>query len=273
MSTQTLINGFASDAVSYGNRGLHYGDGVFRTLLAHEGEILYCEDHLAKLGEDCAALGLAMPPAEALLADTQQLLSARSRAVVKWLVTRCAGRRGYAPPGPQSDRIVHVDEAPVYPARLWERGVVARFAQLRLAIQPRLAGLKHLNRLEQVLAAAELQDGVDELLMCDALGHLVGGTRTNLFWVADEVLYTPRIQRCGVAGVMRRRILRLAAELGIAVQEVEASADALWSVEEGFICNALIGLWPLRRVENRDWRSPGAVTQALALALAHPRLN
>lgn len=273
MSGQTLINGFVADTVSYGNRGLHYGDGVFRTLLAHQGKLLYCDDHLAKLREDCAALGLTMPAAEDLLGDTEQLLAGRSRAVVKWMVMRCAGRRGYAPPGPQSDRIVHVDDAPIYPARLWERGVVARFAQLRLAIQPRLAGIKHLNRLEQVLAAAELEDGVDELLMCDTLGHLVCGTRTNLFWVAGEVLHTPRIERCGVAGVMRRRILRLAAELGIPVQEVEASADALWSVEEGFICNALIGLWPLRRVEHRDWRSPGAVTQALALALAHPRLN
>lgn len=273
MSGETLINGWPADSVGYANRGLHYGDGVFRTLLAYEGAVTYTREHLDKLAADCAALQLHMPDADTLILETHRLLGSRQRAVVKWLVTRCAGRRGYAPPGSECDRIVHVDDAPIYPARLWEQGAVARFAQLRLAIQPRLAGIKHLNRLEQVLAAAEMDDSVDELLVCDALGHVVGGTRSNLFWVRHDELYTPRISRAGIAGVMRARLLRLANELGIAVHEVDASADQLWSVEEGFVCNALIGIWPLRQVENRPWRAPGAITQALALALAHPRLK
>lgn len=273
MSGQTLINGWPGDLVAFGNRGLQYGDGVFRTLLAWDGQVSYAEAHLAKLAEDCAGLQLRAPDAEVLMQETHRLLGSRQRAVVKWLVTRCAGRRGYAPPGPDCDRIVHVDDAPIYPARLWEQGAVARFASLRMAVQPRLAGIKHLNRLEQVLAAAEMDDQVDELLMCDALGHVVSGTRTNLFWVRDNELYTSRITRCGVAGVMRARILQLAAELGITAHEVDASAERLWTMDEGFICNALIGIWPLRRLETRDCRAPGALTQALVLALAHPRLN
>src|SRR3546814_683581 len=127
-----------------------------------------------------------------------------------------------------------------------------------------------LNRLEQVLASRELRDGVDELLMCDHDGHLVGGLRSNLFWVHDGRLLTPILDRCGVLGTMRERVRRLAVALGIECSEVRARPDVLAACDEGFVTNAVLGIWPLRQIEGRRLSPPGPVTRRLLHELCHP---
>ena len=273
MSIAALVDGVAQDALALDSRGLAYGDGVFRTLLVADGAALHVDDHLTALQHDAARLALDMPDAGSLRAETAQLAHGHARAVIKWLLVRRSGGRGYVPAGSASMRIVTRTAAPQYPLAHWQHGIVARFATLTLASQPALAGIKHLNRLEQVLAARELGEGIDELLMCDHAGQLVGGLRSNLFWVRDGRLLTPTLRHCGIAGTMRARVMRLAATLSVGCEEIAAGRDALDEADEAFVCNALIGIWPLRRIAMRELPAPGALTRRLQQLLAHPPLG
>lgn len=270
---KALIDGRPGDAVALDNRALAYGDGVFRTLLVIDGVALNVDDHLAALAHDAERLDLEMPPPELLRADTRVLAEGQARAVLKWLLVRRSEGRGYRPATRAATRIVLHSPAPCYEGDPWRCGVVADWSTLTLATQPRLAGVKHLNRLEQVLASRELGAGVDERLMCDHDGRVIGGTRSNLFWVTDGALRTPRLYRCGIAGTMRARIMRLARESGIDVCEIDAPRQALLDAQEAFVSNALIGVWPLRRIGTRDYPAPGALTRRLMQALRHPPLN
>jgi len=264
----TLIDGMAAEQVAADSRGLAYGDGVFRTLLVHAGEIVHIDDHLAVLARDAARLDLEMPDAALWRADSQRLAAGQPLAVLKWLLVRRSAGRGYRAGTRAAQRIVQI--APLPPPESPRPAAVAALAAFRLASQPALAGIKHLNRLEQVLAARELHDGIDELLMCDHDGHLVGGLRSNLFWVRDGRLLTPLVDRCGVAGTMRGRILQLAAGLGIACREVREPPSALASCSEMFVTNALLGIWPLRRFDRRELIAPGPLTERLQRELRHP---
>jgi 4-amino-4-deoxychorismate lyase len=262
----TLIDGLPEDRIAADSRGLAYGDGVFRTLLVHAGTVVHIDDHLAVLARDAARLDLAMPDAALWRADSQQLGAGQSLAVLKWLLVRRSAGRGYRAATRDAQRIVQL--APLTTPQ--RPGAVAALAALRLASQPALAGVKHLNRLEQVLAARELRDGIDELLMCDHDGRLVGGLRSNLFWVREGCLLTPVLDRCGVAGTMRGRVMQLAARLGIDCREVREPPAALAACDEMFVTNALIGIWPLRRLDGRELIAPGPVTQGLRRELRHP---
>ncbi|HET8883771.1 MAG TPA: aminodeoxychorismate lyase [Solimonas sp.] len=262
----TLIDGLPADRIAADSRGLAYGDGVFRTLLVHAGAVVHIDDHLAVLARDAARLDLEMPDAASWRTDSQQLGAGQPLAVLKWLLVRRSAGRGYRAATRDAQRIVQLAPltTPQRPA------AVAAIAALRLASQPALAGVKHLNRLEQVLAARELRDGIDELLMCDHDGRLVGGLRSNLFWVREGRLLTPVLDRCGVAGTMRGRVMRLAAHLGIDCREVREPPAALAGCDEMFVTNALIGIWPLQRLDGRELVAPGPVTERLRRELRHP---
>jgi 4-amino-4-deoxychorismate lyase len=264
----TLIDGLPADRIAADSRGLAYGDGVFRTLLVHAGAVVHIDDHLAVLARDAARLDLEMPDAALWRDDSQRLCDGQPQAVLKWLLVRRSAGRGYRAATRDAQRIVQ--RLPLPSAPQPRPAAVAALAALRLASQPALAGVKHLNRLEQVLAARELRDGVDELLMCDHDGRLVGGLRSNLFWVRERRLLTPVLDRCGVAGTMRGRVLQLAARLGIDCREVREPPAALAGCDEMFVTNALIGIWPLRRLDGRELIAPGPVTQRLRRELRHP---
>lgn len=266
MSSDCIIDGVATDSLATDSRGLAYGDGVFRTLLVHAGSPLNLDDHLAVLARDAARLDLQMPDPALWRDDSRRLSQNQERAVLKWLLVRRSAARGYRASTRDAHRIVRRAAAPS-PA---PATASVTFANLRLAVQPALAGIKHLNRLEQVLASRELHDGVDELLMCDHDGHLVGGLRSNLFWVHKGELLTPLLDRCGVAGTMRERVLRLAGALGIACKEVRATPAALESCDEGFVTNALLGIWPLHQIDGHCLPAPGALTRRLLQELRHP---
>lgn len=268
----SLFNGGAEPAGLAWSRGLHYGDGVFRTLLKYQSKFIDIEHHFNKISEDCARLSLTVPEYDALYADSQAASRERETAVIKWLVLRQSGGRGYAPGHAGSDRLVLCTEAPRYPLDCWTRGIRALRSPVTLAPQPLLAGIKHLNRLEQVLASCDWPAGVREAIQTDPDGHPLCGTRSNLFWVRNGSLYTPDLDLGGVCGIMRNKIMHLALSLNIPLHTVRAPWQALLEAEEAFVCNALIGLWPLQALEARRWPAPGPVSLRLQAALAHPRL-
>jgi 4-amino-4-deoxychorismate lyase len=267
------FNGRSERAALAWSRGLHYGDGVFRTLLKYKSQLIDIEDHFNKISEDCVRLSLAPPDHDALYADSLAVSRERETAVIKWLVLRQAGARGYAPGSEASDRLVLCAPAPRYPAACWTQGIQALRSPVPLAPQPLLAGVKHLNRLEQVLASRGWPDGVMEALQTDPDGHPLCGTRSNLFWVKNGCLYTPDLSLGGVCGIMRNKIMHLAHSLNIPLHTVRAPWQALLEADEAFVCNALIGLWPLRALDARHWPAPGPLSLRLQAALAHPRLE
>ncbi len=265
-----LVNGLPADCVSAQDRGLAYGDGVFRTTRLQRGRILHWERQYERLAQDCAALDMVCPARQSFEQDIDAVLARHDTGVVKLTVTRGEGRRGYAPHGVTTPtRLLHYAALPVYPDDWLHRGVAVRLCRLRLARQPRLAGIKHLNRLEQVLARAEWQDEeIFEGLLCDQRGWLISGTMTNLFVRRGNRLLTPRLSHCGVAGLTRDLVTESASALGLTVQEDTLTVEFLKKVDEVLLCNSLIGVWPVRCLDDKVWPVSG-----LAAALREKLLN
>lgn len=266
-----LFNGGVPDAVTLAqSRGLHYGDGVFRTMLVERGSVVDWTLHWHKLGVDAQKLGLEMPDETTLLAEVQQLIHAQARCVLKLILVRQTAGRGYAPASRDCDRVLLRYDAPMHDVGFWRTGITAMRANVTLAAQPALAGIKHLNRLEQVLASRGWPAGVQEAILCNTRGEPVSGTRSNLFWVSQGVLHTADLRECGVAGMMRGKLIDLAALLGIKIRIGNMPWQSLEEADEVFVCNSIIGLWPVKQLERRVWDAPGAITQRCLNALAHP---
>jgi len=260
-----LVNGREDGAIRPDDRGLAYGDGLFETIAVREGRPRLLERHLARLAEGCTRLGIPMPPTAALHDDIAAVSAGAHRGTVKLIVTRGAGLRGYAPP------------ASVQPVRAvgfsTSDGPGDGHAELVLCstpagINPALAGLKTLNRLENVLARAELQrTGATEGVMCDCEGRVTGATMANLFLVRRGTLLTPRLDCGGIRGVMRSVVLELASAAGMVAIETDLRAAELAEAEEMFLTNALIGIWPVGRFAGRELAC-GPVSRKMIALLA-----
>ncbi len=252
------------------DRGLHYGDGLFETIACRDGKPRFLGDHLERLTLGCERLAIELGPRGGLIEDIARLAAGKARALVKVLVTRGpATARGYAPHGDERpSRIVLRYGWPAEDPRSSEQGVTARIADFTLAENPRLAGLKHLNRLEQVLARAELVgSGLAEALLLGRSGCLVSGTMSNVFVVSGSRVATPRLDRCGVAGVMRRVLMRAAAASGIAIEEARITRQDLEAADEIFLTNVRIGIWPVRALGPRELGA-GPLTRQLQHLIA-----
>lgn len=250
-----LINGQVTDRISVCDRGLQYGDGLFETLAVIDGACPLWERHMQRLQEGCRRLQLPFPDISLLQAEAQILIRDKTRAVLKLILSRGEGGRGYRyPDHGQPVRILMRHSWPEYPEQNWQQGVQIRFCSTILARQPALAGLKHLNRLEQVLARNEWQDAeIAEGLMLDENGSVIEGTMSNVFMVKNKRLHTAELSTCGVAGIMRGYILELAHNAGIATRIGEITKKQLGEADEIFLSNSLIGLWPVNRLEGQTF--------------------
>ena len=259
-----LFRGLArADAVSFANRGLQYGDGLFETLRVHHGEVPLWPRHLARLREGAIRLRIDVPEPAFVEARIAELVTGVEAGVLKLLLTRGDGGRGYAPP---------VEAVPVW--MLARHALPASQGALRLhpcetrmAAQPALAGIKHCNRLEQVLARAEAERaGCDEGLVRDMDGAPVCATSANVLVLRDGRWWTPPVARCGVAGVLRGWLL----DAGL-VAEAALSMEDVLSAEGLALCNAVRGILPVSSLGARSWAVPAALTDLQArLAMAYP---
>lgn len=239
-----LIDGVPSDQLPATDRGLAYGDGLFETIRIHRGRPLFLEQHLQRLALGCARLGIAIDLPQWRQWLELALLNVAAAGVLKLIITRGSGGRGYRPPEPAQPRCLISLHAMPQQGQLDPRdGIKAFVCEQRLALQPALAGIKHLNRLEQVLASREFPDASwHEGLMCDYADNLVEGTRSNLFLAMNGRLFTPDLSRCGIAGVMRAQLLGLfGSRVGIAALPGSSLLDA----DEIFVCNSVLGIWPV----------------------------
>lgn len=267
-----LINGNPVELLPALDRGLQFGDGLFETLAVVEGRPCLWDAHLRRLKIGCERLGIPMPDPQLLRREADHLIQGQARAVLKLIVTRGCGGRGYRPPEhPQPNRVMLLAEWPDYPDLWQSRGVQVRLCHTRLGLNPDLACIKHLNRLEQVMARAEWDDpDVAEGLLCDIEDRVIEGTSSNLFLQQDGRLLTPRLDQCGVAGIMRGLIMQLADAMGQPVVEAHVRPEDLESAEALYLSNSLIGVWSVRQLADRNYATdPLHPVMAAALEAAY----
>lgn len=255
-TAQYLVNGSAHGLITPFDRGFAYGDGVFRTLKVVHGIPEAWPLHYQKLVADCSVIGIVAPAAELLMHDMQQLFLLNEIAVAKIVITRGESERGYAPPAVSLPlRVVIKSNLPDYPAENFTKGISLYLCETKLAHQPRLAGIKHLNRLESVLARSEWHDvSFVDGVMLDQENNVIECTAANIFAKYDHVLVTPDLSHCGVAGVMRERIMQLAPRLGYSMSMKKLTLAELKLADEVFICNSLYGAWPVLSCDNHTWQ-------------------
>ncbi len=258
------INGVPGRLVDIDDRGLTYGDGLFETIAIRRSVGRFLDLHLDRLYAGAARLNLSAPERDSLRAQLSAAAASIDEGVMKLILTRGRGPRGYAPAQHQQPTVAWgLDRCT---AQRWTP-IRVRWCETIAGRNPVTAGLKTLCRLEQVLARAEWQDElIAEGFMCDEQGQLVGGTACNVFIVSGGRLLTPSVTHAGISGVMRRVILQQAQEAGIELYEGPVAKKELLDADEVFVSNALIGMRPVGQLGERQW-NPGPVTCKLAAKL------
>lgn len=269
MTALTLVDGVLADTVPVSDRGLQYGDGVFETLVCRQRQLLYLPEHLQRLQASCEQLGIPIQISkitqyvDTLLTGLSSGPDAPAEGVVKIIVTRGDGGRGYMPAASATARtLIQFHPMPAHYAGFSRSGISCMLCQHPVSVNRALAGLKHLNRLDQVMASRELAVAqstalsgdplLQEGLMGDGQGNLVEGTRSNVFLVIDGRLCTPDLSEAGVRGIMRGVLLDWFAAQDIAVCVRTIPRAELLLASEVFICNSVMGIWPVNRVHDVD---------------------
>jgi len=258
---ECLVDGEISTYVTASNRGLNYGDGLFETLVVHNGQPRRWQAHMDRLGAGCERLRIDMPPQAILLREVQTVSAGLAEAVIKIVLCRGGLARGYLPS--QDAACIRIVSAHEFPSNTDEKaagGVKARICDLRLAIQPALGGIKHLSRLEQVLASSEpFTEGITEGILLDSEDHVISAISANIFLVIEDRLLTPRLDRCGVRGVVRGQLL---AAFSTRCEQRRIQPDLLKEADEVFICNSVRGIVPVTVIDDQHY-SIGPVTREL----------
>jgi 4-amino-4-deoxychorismate lyase len=258
-----FVNGSPSDQIPISDRGLHYGDGLFETIAVIDTNPLAWQRHMARLERGEKVLGFPQSDKEQLHAEASKLCSEIQSGVLKIILTRGSGGRGYRPPEhSQPRRILSLHDWPDYPDHWYSQGIRVRLCETRWGRNSRLAGLKHLNRLDQVLARQEWgAPEIAEGLMLDEEGVVISATQSNLFALADGVLLTPDLSHSGIAGVMREMVIEAAGQLGIAVSITSINLAELKQAESLFLTNSIMGVCPVNELDGQSFRVDAGVTK------------
>jgi 4-amino-4-deoxychorismate lyase len=255
-----------ADRLPISDRGLQFGDGVFETMLCLDGVPLRLDGHWARLQDGCTRLGIPVPAAARshLLAAVGAL--GERRLVAKLVVTRGCTERGYKfPPDLVPNWVLTISKAPALPPELRAHGVAVRMCSTRLAREDaQLVGLKHLNRLTQILARREWNDEFHEGLLLDTDGNLAEGCGSNVFLVLGGRLVTPSMEHGGVHGIMRRSVLEAARALRLPVDARPVLPAELRAADEVFLTNAVQGVLPVRSIDTMIYAAAGPVTRRLS---------
>jgi 4-amino-4-deoxychorismate lyase len=258
------INGQPGRAIDVTDRGLAYGDGLFETIAIRDGQPRFLGHHLERLAEGCDRLRMERPDRMRLAADLAAAAAGLRHGVLKLVLTRGRGPRGY-----------QLSAAPT-PTLAWGTAaskprasgpIRIRWCETMVTANPATAGLKTLSRLDQVLARAEWsQPEIGEGLMTSTEGRLIGGTASNVFLVTGDRLLTPALGRAGIAGVMRRVVLEAARSAGIVACVADVPPSAVAGASEVFLTNALTGIRPVHELGAHAW-STGPITRLLQARL------
>jgi 4-amino-4-deoxychorismate lyase len=269
-----LINGESADQISVFDRGIQFGDGLFETIAVQNGIPLLWERHTRRLIMGANRIGIALTDPVPWQDEALQFCRNIKRGVLKIMVTRGISGRGYTTDSSApSTRVLSILPWPAYPASHARDGIAAAFCRTTLGRNPALAGIKHLNRLEQVLARMELSSAFPEGIMRDDIGHVIEGIMSNLFLIVRGEVRTPDLRECGVAGVMRETVLDELEALGLPHRVAPVTSIELLQADEVFLTNSLIGLWPVRKIVEVGSQKPsrelpiGAMTKRIQQAI------
>jgi len=254
LNSNHILNGFLDRDISPLDRGFAYGDGVFRTMKIVNGLPLHWPQHYQKLVADCAVIGIVCPSAELLVDDIQHLFTPDETAVAKITITRGEGERGYAVPAvTMPTRLVSKSKYPQYNPSNFTNGVHLRVCQTILSAQPKLAGIKHLNRLENIMARMEWQnDSTFDGILLNANGDVIECTMSNIFARFGNKLITPNLAQCGVAGITRQQILSVASVFDLSAMADTIPLSKLLSADEIIICNSLYGAFQVTQITHDE---------------------
>ncbi len=258
-----VINGDNAERLSALDRGLLYGHTVFETIAVIEGQPRLLEQHLERLALGADRLAIPLDKAS-LKNEIDNFCANLELACLRVTLSIGHGGRGYqSPESPKALRILSEHAYPDYPKTYWSKGIEIGVSEFRLAQQTHLAGIKHGNRLEQILARQQWQSHWQEALMLDTKDSVIEATSANVFVVADEKLITPSIAHCGVAGVMRAEVLRIAGQLGISTATVSLSLHQVIEADAIFLTNSLIGIWPVAKLQDQTFNDHNLAHQIL----------
>lgn len=264
-----LINGISSEHLSVMDRGLHYGDGLFETIACVEGKLQFWNEHIERMRLGAKQLGIEFTAIENFKHDVLSLLEKHNitDCVIKLMLTRGQGERGYRSSSAQKvTRIVLLSNLPAYSDDYTNQGIKVCCCQHPVSSNSRLAGIKHLNRLDNVLARNEWQDEYQEGLMLNESSDIIEGTMSNVFAVKNNQLHTPSLSLSGVNGIIRGQVLSIAQEQGIAVHISEIKKEELKNMDEIFVCNSIIGIWPVNSINEINYQV-GPVTKNISQLL------
>ncbi len=268
------VNGVPQETVAMTERGFAYGDGHFTTLAVRQGQALLGELHWRRLHEACDRLGISTRHFPLWRESFSRFCTQYPDITARIVITRGSGGRGYLPDA-YAEPNIYFQAWPVAPhPSVWrEQGIPTGILSGRLGVSPMLAGLKHLNRLEQVVLRRELAlTPYPEAIVLNVDDEVVEGVFSNVFLVRDGVLHTPPLERSGVAGVMRAYLLEAVGGLGIPVRTTPLRVSDLDTADALFFCNSLAGIWPVARFGGR-MMPPDPVTRSLQKHLNDARLT
>ncbi|MEI6859213.1 MAG: aminodeoxychorismate lyase [Shewanella sp.] len=246
------VNGELNGHIDPLDRGLAYGDGLFATMRIKEGKIDFLTPHLARLIQGAKRLNFSWSPSQALVTQLKQVAKSEVAGCLKLLLSRGSGGRGYA--APRASQITEVISLHAIPAHYisWQKtGISLTCSPIKLSLQPRLAGIKHLNRLEQVLIKSQrLPVGYEDWLVLDGLGNIVEASMANIFFVEGKHIVTPSISHSGVAGVMREHIIYALIDAGYNVEARPIPYSHLCRYQHVFMTNSLVGILDINNVDD-----------------------
>ncbi|NRD74440.1 aminodeoxychorismate lyase [Shewanella sp. VB17] len=253
--TQVWVNGIVAEQMDPLDRGLAYGDGLFATMRFSDGQVQFLAAHFARLVQGARRLGFQWEATDDLIELLNQIALNQTHGCIKLLLTRGVGGRGYAAPTcSQVNEVVSLYDVPSHYIHWQKEGIALTLSEFRLSRQPRLAGIKHLNRLEQVLIKSmQLPNGFDDWLVLDTDKRVIESSMANLFFITGNVALTPAITHSGVAGMMREQVIYALIELGYDVDVTEVNYGDLTLFEHVFMTNSLLGLVDINRIDNMTY--------------------
>lgn len=261
-----LVNGKQSAQIHVMDRGLHYGDGLFETIAYQKNKLLLWENHWQRLSQSAEILNINLPDKNLLRQELEYVAKDQENMVLKLLITRGIGERGYkVPASANPTRIIISNGWPNYPKEHRQVGINVHICEMRLSSNKILAGIKHLNRLENIVARSEwVDDAVFEGLMLDQDNYVVEGTMSNLFIIKNNTLFTAPLTNCGIAGIMRQQVINFFEKIEQPVRYSNIELTTLLDADEILLSNSIIGVWPVKKIQNYSFaRKPSALTEKI----------
>lgn len=247
------INGKQATHLTVSNRGLAYGDGVFTTAKVVNGQVQLLAEHIERLKISCQKLHIILPDLNSIIEELERVAQRFPLSVAKVIITSGDGGRGYSRQGClTSNVIITLHPIPEHYAQLQQQGIHLGVSTLKIGINPLTAGVKHLNRLEQVLIREELDSrNEDDLLVLNCFEDIIEASAANVFWLRGNTWYTPQLTVSGVEGLMRNHILQRCANL-VEIELVNAKLTALDNIDAMFICNSVMGIMPVKQFQKQE---------------------